>query len=241
MLKYLLMLGIFMSIGVALNAQISEGGLPIALQKVTTTGVAPFQYSPSVYTLSKPNIVAAKNEDSANDSKGAYRVGLNVPVSISMNNTGTWSLLPNGTKVWRLIISGKGALALGLYFSEAVHIPAGGKLFAYNENGKQILGAYTSATDDFQAMEMVQGENLYLEYSAPTWVQETPVFTINEVVYFYRGVEEHLNAFTTGGSVHTKAGTCEVDVACSEGNNWANQINSVVHYTFNDSVSTIVC
>jgi|GEM_PF-1561256 len=241
MLKYLLMLGSFMSLGTALNAQISEGGLPIGLQKVTTVGVPPFQYSPSVYTISKPNISAAKNEDALNDSKGAYRVGLNVPVSITMNNTGTWTLLPNGTKVWRLVISGKGALALGLYFSEAVQIPAGGKLFATNENGKQVLGAYSSATDDFQAMEMVQGENLYLEYSAPTWVQETPVFNINEVVYFYRGVEEHVSAFISNELVHTKAGTCEVDVACTEGNNWANQIKSVVHYTFNNGSSTFVC
>lgn len=241
MLKYLLMLGSFLSLGTALNAQISEGGLPIGLQKVTTVGVPPFQYSPSVYTLSKPNISTAKNEDALNDSKGAYRVGLNVPVSITMNNTGTWTLLPNGTKVWRLVISGKGALALGLYFSEAVQIPAGGKLFAYNENGKQVLGAYSSATDDFQAMEMVQGENLYLEYNAPTWVQETPVFNINEVVYFYRGVEEHVSAFIATELVHTKAGTCEVDVACTEGNNWANQIKSVVHYTFNNGSSTFVC
>ncbi len=241
MLKYLLMLGTFVSLCVALNAQVSEGGLPIGLQKVTTTGIAPFQYAPSVYMLSKPNVIAAKNEDAANDSKGAYRVGLNVPVSITMNNSGTWTLLPDGTKVWRLIISGKGALALGLYFSEAVQIPAGGKLFAYNENGKQVLGAYTSATDDFQAMEMVQGENLYLEYSAPAWVQEIPVFRVNEVVYFYRGVEEHVDAFINNEIVHEKAGTCEVDVACSEGNNWANQIKSVVHYTFNDGSSTFVC
>ena len=214
----------FMSLGAALNAQVSEGGLPIGLQKVRTTGVAPFQYAPSVYVIGKPNIVAAKNEDSANDSKGAYRVGLNVPVSITMNNSGSWTLLPDGTKVWRLIISGKDALALGLYFQEAVQIPAGGKLFAYNENGLQVLGAYSSSTDDFQAMEMVQGEKLYLEYSAPAWVQDLPVFTISEVVYFYRGVEEHVDAFIKDEIVHEKAGTCEVDVACSEGNNWANQI-----------------
>ncbi len=241
MLKYLLMLGIFLSLGAALNAQISEGGLPIGLQKVTANGVAPFQYAPSVYILSKPNIAAAKNEDAVNDSKGAYRVGLNVPVSITMNNSGGWTLLPDGTKVWRLVISGKGALALGLYFSEAVQIPAGGKLFAYNANGKQVLGAYSSATDDFQAMEMVQGEDMYLEYSAPAWVQETPVFAIQEVVYFYRGVEEHVNAFIPGEQTSEKAGSCEVDVACYEGNNWANQIRSVVHYTFNDGTGTYVC
>lgn len=242
MLKYLLMLGIILSVGKALNAQISEGGLPIGLQKVTTTGILPFQYSPSVYSLSKPNLVIAKNEDSANDSKGAYRVGLNIPVSISMSNSGSWTLLADGTKVWRLVISAKDALALGLYFSDAVQIPAGGKLFAYNENGKQILGAYSSATDGFEAMEMVQGEKLYLEYSAPSWVQESPVFNIKEVVYFYRGVEEHVNAFgTTESSIHQKAASCEVDVACSEGANWANQIKSVVHYTFNDGSSTYVC
>lgn len=241
MLKYLLMLGIFMSLGTALNAQISEGGLPIGLQKVAANGIAPFQYAPSVYILSKPNVASAKSEDAANDSKGAYRVGLNVPVSISMNNSGSWTLLPDGTKVWRLVISGKDALALGLYFSEAVQIPAGGKLFAYNANGRQVLGAYTSATDDFQAMEMVQGEDMYLEYSAPAWVRETPVFTINEVVYFYRGVEEHVNAFIGTEDAHEKAGTCEVDVACSEGSSWANQIRSVVHYTFNDGTGTYVC
>ena len=240
MLKYLLMLGIFLSFNTALNAQVSEGGLPIGLQKVTTTGIAPFQYDPTVYSVSKPNIAAARNEDAANDSKGAYRVGLNVPVSITMNNSGTWTLLPNGTKVWRLIISGKDAQALGLYFSEAVQIPAGGKLFAYNENGLQVLGAYTSATDYFQAMEMVQGEKLYLEYSAPAWVQETPAFSISEVVYFYRGVEEHINAFA-GNEIPEKAASCEVDVACSEGNSWANQIKSVVHYTFNINSSTYVC
>ncbi len=241
MLKYLLMLGIFLSLGTALNAQVSEGGIPVGLQKVATSGVAPFQYAPAVYVLGKPNVIAAKNEDAANDSKGAYRVGLNVPVSISMTNSGSWTLLPDGTKVWRLVISGKGALALGLYFSEAVQIPAGGKLFAYNENGRQILGAYTSATDDFQAMEMVQGENMYLEYSSPSWVQEPPVFSINEVVYFYRGVEEHVDAFVSPEQSHEKAGNCEVDVACSEGNTWTNQIKSVVHYTFNDGTGTYVC
>ncbi|MNV08783.1 Protease 1 precursor [compost metagenome] len=240
MLKYLLMLGMFLSLSKALNAQISEGGRPIGLKKISTTDIRPFQYTPATYQLAKPNIAAAKSEDLANDSKGAYRVGLNIPVSITMSNSGSWTSLPDGTKVWRLIISSKDAQALGLYFSETVQIPAGGKLFAYNTNGRQILGAYTSATDDFQAMEMVQGDQLYLEYSAPAWVQELPVFNINEVVYFYRGVEDHVNEFV-GEDALEKAESCQVDVACSEGNSWANQIKSVVHYTFNDGTGTYVC
>ncbi|AEA43584.1 GEVED domain-containing protein [Fluviicola taffensis] len=242
MLKIVFILSTILCFVNVLKAQVSEGGIPISLQKINATSNSPFTYSQAIYTLSKPNIVAAKNDDALNDSKGAYRVGLNLPVSITMTNSGTWSLLPDGTKVWRLIISGKDAMALGLYFSESVQIPAGGKLFAYNENGKQILGSYTSSTDDFQAMEMVQGEKMYLEYSAPSWVQETPVFNINEVVYFYRGVEEHVGAFSSKSSANQeKAANCQVDVACTEGNNWANQIKSVVHYTFNDGTGTYVC
>lgn len=234
------MLGIFLSLSKALNAQISEGGRPLGLKKIPVSGSSPFQYAPTSLLLAKPNIAAAKSEDLANDSKGPYRVGLNIPVSINMSNSGSWTLLPDGTKVWRLIISSKDARALGLYFSEEVQIPAGGTLFAYNANGRQILGAYTSASDDFQAMEMVQGDQLYLEYSAPAWVQELPVFHINEVVYFYRGVEDHVSVFADAAS-QEKASSCEVDVACSEGNNWANQIRSVVHYTFNDGTGTYVC
>lgn len=240
MLKYLLMLGMLLPLSKALNAQISEGGRPIGLKKIQASAAAPFQYAPTTLLLAKPNIAAAKSEDLANDSKGPYRVGLNIPVSINLSNSGSWTVLADGTKVWRLIISSKGARALGLYFSEEVQIPAGGTLFAYNANGRQILGAYTSATDDFQAMEMVQGDQLYLEYSAPAWVQELPVFNINEVVYFYRGVEDHVAVFADAAS-QEKASSCEVDVACSEGNNWANQIRSVVHYTFNDGTGTYVC
>lgn len=221
-------------------AQISEGGLPLSFRKVMTTQNSPFKASFQEISMTKPNVVALKSEDALNDTKGAYRVGINLPVSYNTLNAGTWMQLADGTKVWRLKIKSKDAMALGLYFSEKVQIPAGAKLFAYNSNGKQVLGAYTSATEQFQAMEMVQGEELTLEYNAASWVTQQPVIQINEVVYFYRGVEEHVNQFSSEIATE-KAQSCEVDVACSEGTNWQNQIKSVVHYTFNDGTGTYVC
>ncbi len=221
-------------------AQISEGGLPLSFGKVMTTQNSPFKASFQEISMTKPNVVALKSEDALNDTKGAYRVGVNLPVSYNTLNSGTWMQLADGTKVWRLKIKSKDAMALGLYFSEKVQIPAGAKLFAYNSNRKQLLGAYTSATEQFQAMEMVQGEELTLEYNAASWVTQQPVIQINEVVYFYRGVEEHVNQFSSE-IASEKAQSCEVDVACSEGTNWQNQIKSVVHYTFNDGTGTYVC
>lgn len=220
-------------------SQISEGGKPLSVQKLIAPKRKTFNYSPQEIYLPTPNIQNAKLEDTQIDPTGPYRVGLLLPVSISMNTNGTWETLADGTRVWRLILVGKKAMALGLYFDSEVLIPVGAKLFATNENGKQILGAYSSETDGFQAMEMVQGEKIYLEYQQAAWVTEQPVFHINEVSYFYRGVEDHVSVYSEMDDL--KAENCEVDVACSEGANWANQIKSVVHYTFNQNSSTYVC
>lgn len=222
------------------SAQISEGGKPWSFQKFTSTEINVFHAYFQEVSLVKPNLEPIKAEDLQNDAKGPYRVGINLPVAYSPLNAGTWMELPNGNKVWRLKIKIKDALALGLYFTKDVQIPAGGKLYAYNANSHQVLGAYTASTPAFQALEMVEGESLTLEYDAPSWVTEMPVISIQEVVYFYRGVEEHIAAFS-GNNSSEKAQSCEVDVACSEGTAWTNQINSVVHYTFNDGTGTYVC
>jgi PKD repeat protein len=231
------LLGIFLSIHGF--SQISEGGLPLSFKKHSFTEINPLNTGVQIMELVSPNLTQIKIEDANNDAKGAYRVGINLPVNYTPSNSGTWTQLADGTKVWRLKIRSKQALALGLYFSENVQIPAGGKLFAYNTTGKQVLGAYTSATEQFQAMEMVQGEELTLEYNAASWVSELPIIHISEVVYFYRGVEEHVDIYAENPAA--KAQSCEVDVACSEGTNWTNQIKSVVHYTFNDGTGTYVC
>ncbi|MFN6077433.1 MAG: GEVED domain-containing protein [Fluviicola sp.] len=218
-------------------AQESIGGRPFSFaQSMNGNSILP---EAAIVTVTKPNLTSIHAEDAINDSKMAYRVGLNLPVSITASNSGTWTTLLDGTRIWRLKIASKDAKALGLYFNSTVEIPVGAKLFAYNKNQKQILGAYTANSEKFEAMEMVQGDELTLEYIASPGTVGTPLISIKEVVYFYRGVEDHTSQFE---SVSTeKAESCEVDVACSEGASWQNQIKSVVHYTFTQSGNTYVC
>lgn len=241
MKKKLLSLGAVVFCAMMAFGQISEGGKPLSKQKTIVGKENAFSKSYETKKLLKPNLALVQQEDAANDSKGkAYRVGINIPVNINPANAGTWMKLADGSSVWRLSIEVKDAMALGLYFSEDVVIPAGGKLFAYNNNGEQILGAYTSTTPTFQAMEMVEGEKLHLEYHAASWVKQQPTIAIHEVVYFYRGVEDHVSIFSDK-YLQAKAESCQVDVACSEGTGWTSQINSVVHYTFSTGGGTAVC
>ena len=217
-------------------AQISEGGLPTSFN-LNAKLVKPV----ATYQLDQPNLEHLYSEDAENDLLGrAYRVGQLIQTNLSPSNSGTWTTLPDGGKLWQLSILCEDAKALGLYFSQEVVLPVGAKLFAYNDNKKQVLGAYTAATPRFQAIQMLQGEKVTLEYFAPAHILTLPNIHISEVSYFYRGVDDFVNAFRTGFS--TKAQSCQVDVACvPESNGWADQIRSVVHYTFNQGGSTFVC
>ncbi len=65
-------------------------------------------------------------------------------VDINFVNSGTMTILPDGSKIWRLQIAMRGAKALGLYYDK-FKLPLGVKYFLFNENRQQVLGAYNLA------------------------------------------------------------------------------------------------
>ena len=224
-------------------AQISEGGLPTSFAKVVFPESSIYDQTYQVHQLTKPDIDLAIVEDEENDGKGKpYRIGINIPVSYSINNSGTWLDLPNGDKIWRLGIRIPEAKALTLYFGAPVQIPYGGKLHAYNQRHSQYVGAYTANTPTFQAMEMVEGDFITLEYYMPYGSTTLPVIEINEVAYYYRGVEGRVAGFSDAPEITDERlhGSCQVDAMCSESTGMTNQRASTVHYSFVDG-GTFVC
>ena len=224
-------------------AQISEGGLPASFKKTVSGTIIDTKIDYQEIILATPNSALIASEDLEASSKGdPYRIAVLQQVSLSITNAGTWKTLPNGDKIWRLAIRIPQAKALSLYFSTAIAIPEGGKLHAYNGSHSQFVGAYTSKTPSFYAMEMIEGEVLTLEYFMPYGTTQLPTIEIENVAYYYRGVEGHVAAFREAPSVYTKSHqSCEVDVACSEIAGWENQRDAVVQYNFSTSSGTFVC
>lgn len=238
MKKYLLYAGAVLLGVTTLKAQVSEGGIPVSFKKSWNS----FQVNHQVVSLQAPDTEQLSIEDQQEDLKSKpYRVGVIIPVNLNPENSGTWYELEDGSQVWRLSITAENAKALGLYFSKDIQLPTGAELFVYNKNKKQILGAYTSNTPTFRAMEMVQGDLLTIEYFAPKGTYLRPEIAIGEVAYFYRGVQDHVGVYSDN-NFSLKAASCQVDVACTpERNGWEDQINSVVHYSFNQGGSVFVC
>ena len=159
------------------HSQVSEGGVPTTF-KLKKQGT-PLNKNYLIEEFNQPDMAAIASQDFDASVKGKpYRVARNIPVNLSIENSGTWSTLSNGDKIWRLGIKIPGAKALSLYFDETVSIPENGKLHAYNFSHSQYIGAYTSNTPGFMAMEMVEGEVLTLEYYMPKMSQNFLLSTL---------------------------------------------------------------
>ncbi len=221
--------------------QISDGGMPYSfiLKKHQT----PIAESYVINKIDIPDLELIAYEDQTADRHGKpYRIAVNLDVNYDIKNSGTWTILPNGDKIWRLGIQAAEAKALGLYLSDKLFIPEGGELHIYNSSHSQYIGAFTSETDNFTAFEMIQGDQATLEYFMPSRHQVLPIINIHKVAYFYRGVGERMLAFKNARPVDTdRAASCQVDVKCSEINGWEEQRDAVVKYTFMIGTGTFQC
>lgn len=225
-------------------SQISKGGMPYSF---TNEYNANLKRQPELVSIQTPDLNSLKQEDERAAEKGdPFRVAVNLNLGLDVYSNGTWETLPNGDRIWRMAIHADGAQALGLYFEESIWLPDGSTLFMYNKNKKQVIGAFTADLNNdvntIYATEMLQGDEMYLEYYAPSYVQAEPRIMMSELVFFYRGVENHVQYFKSKGENDVeKADGCQVNVACSEANAWQDQVDAVVHYTFSDGGGTYVC
>ena len=218
------------------TAQISEGGLPPSfgytnLLKSGSSAVdIPVTFS----------VEDLKTVDAWNVSQGApLKVATLIPVQLSIENSGNWILLPGGEQIWQLKIQAKDAIAINLYYND-FYIPEGGKLFIYNADHTQIIGAYTHETHPKGgrfATEFVAGDDIILEYLAPDSGEKARI-SIEEVGYGYNHLSVVLTPRATGEGA---SGSCNVNINCSEGNDWQDEKNGVCQLVMKNGSSTYIC
>ncbi len=202
------------------NAQVSRGGKPYSY-----SADLPEVITKTIPSLSQENL---RKEDEQREKQGLpLRVGIISSTDYSLNNTGTWSTLSNGDRVWRLKIDAQGALATSLYYQD-FHLPEGATLFVYNEDHSQLIGSYTSANNQeggLFATEILKGNACIVEYYEPGSVKGKGHFTISGVNNIYNDrIPEGRN---TQQKDFGDAGSCNVNVNCPEGANWQNQKRAV--------------
>jgi hypothetical protein len=168
-----------------LRAQIPVGGTPPSLQPTQSRYFAdkplPRQALPTL------DIRRILEEDAQGPD---VRFAAPIRVDYSLETSGQWTELPNGDRVWRLNVYSRGAKAL-LVFYRDFYLPPGAQLFMYSPDGRQVIGAYTSADnpEDGRFMTgLLYGDAALIEYLEPAAVRGQGHFRIDRIDHAYKPV-----------------------------------------------------
>lgn len=167
-------------------------------------------------------------EDLINDQTkdSPWRFGYKYETDFSLDNSGTWTTLSNGNRLWQLKLVCTGAMTINLIF-ENLSIPEGAYIYLYDTEKTNRVGAYTSRNNTGEKIlgtELVHGDKIIVEYVEPAAVAGQGTFTIANVVHGYRSLnivqDDLIKAFESSDD-------CNVDVNCTLGDGWENEIRSV--------------
>jgi hypothetical protein len=168
-------------------------------------------------------------EDAARDADGLpWRYAIPEAVSLTPARDGRWERLPDGARRWSLEVSSPGAASLNLGFP-VYWLPAGATLVVRDAPGR--LPALVFDVDDNADhgelwTPILPADALLVELNVPANVTTEPLLELGFINSGYRSF---------GQSPDAKAGTCKVDVVCSEGDDWRAEIASVGLISVNGS------
>lgn len=175
--------------------------------------------SPSTVVLGPLDLFDVVQEDMLNDKDKSqpYRYGIERFVNLNMWEHGHWTELPDGGKIWQLVIHSPEAINLSVNFDN-FYLPAGSKLQLYSEDRSDITNTFTSlqnhATNQLGTW-FIEGDTVWIEYYQPEAVQEMPNLEVYSIIHGYR--LGRVNAFLDGEWGFNDSGACHYDVNCSIG------------------------
>ncbi|MFT4722682.1 MAG: hypothetical protein ACI897_000760 [Flavobacteriales bacterium] len=145
--------------------------------------------------------------------------------NLTLQNSGTYYTFENGDRVWRLKITAREAQALNFLYDH-FYLATNSILHIYSADKSMVLGGFTSANNkssELFASGNILGESVVLELFEPLSDYGQNRISIEKIGYVYRNAFAEVNGEFRGGS-----GSCEVNVACSEGDSWTDEEKGVV-------------
>lgn len=207
-------------------AQVQRGGVPVSwnLEEVVDD-------NHSFISLPEIDVEALLLEDALNDDQKhvSQRFAYAHSVALDLDNSGRWTNLQNGDRIWQLAIYGEGASSLSVTFSD-FFLPKGSVMYIYTPDRSEIIGAFTSAnnknTGVFSSVP-IHGEEIIIEYYEPFSRRNDGRLTLRTIAQAYRGME-------TSYRDSNPSSSCHVNARCPENSRWFEASSSTVLLTLGD-------
>ena len=172
--------------------------------------------------VEKPDLTQVIAEDEENDSQQKMmRFGVILPIYKNFFDIAEKTQTTEGT-IWTLSVESKDAQAL-IFYSDNFNLPRSGKLFLYNPEKTKILGAFTHRNNNESntfATEYIEGDKIIIEYFQASNETQQPQIELTEIGYAYRGITKLSDEYRSSGN-------CNVNVNCSEGDEFRDQQRGV--------------
>lgn len=188
--------------------------------------------------LPAPDLEQVRAEDELRDKNGQYyRIGVAMYTNITPQNSGVWTTMPNGDRVWEMKVKSAGAEALSFLF-EVFKVYDNTTLEIRDKSG--VLRHRPMTKDDVldhfrQNAALCFGDEFLLTLTEPVGSRASEIM-IDRVMYNYR---------STGNPMIQKINeseTCEVNVNCSPvGDTWQDEKRGVARIYVVDGASAGWC
>jgi len=204
-MKKNLLLYLFLCFSVTLSAQITNEGTPKSWNSNRVSNLEAIK-------MPAFNLEQLQAEDAVNDKKGdaPWRFGKEFIVNYTLENSGKWTTLENGDRIWQIRFQSDNAVTLNFLF-EDFYLPRGGSIYLYNNDKTDLLGAYTHVENNSErtlGTWLVDGEDVWIEYYEPAKVAGQGILQIGKVVHGYRTQSQFNNRGLND------SGNCNHDVDC---------------------------
>jgi V8-like Glu-specific endopeptidase len=171
--------------------------------------------------LSKVEISQLLVEDDAEKELGLpFRFGKDIDVDLGLKNSGQWEDVKGG-RIWKIKITSENAYSINLIFDN-FRLSNEAELYIYNEDETMIIGPILSKNNNKSevfATDLIQGQSIILELFEPAFSKGESKLHISKVIHGY------VDMFYKSG--FGDSGSCNIDVNCSQGNNWHDESDAV--------------
>ncbi len=229
----LLLAGFCLAFIIPIQAQISQGGKPMAQARALSLENVP------VAQLSTFDLESVLLEDDEDEKAGNYpKIGRIRSVDVTPQEFGEWTELDEGGRLWRAGVKSRDALGLSVQF-EDFSLPQGAKLFIYSADYKHVIGSFTSFNNHESGIfstQLIPADEVIIEYFEPEGVQVQP-FRISGILHAYRMVPGAESISREFGD----SDPCQVNINCSEGNNWQDEKRGVARILVFEGASAGWC
>ncbi|MDP7027647.1 MAG: dockerin type I domain-containing protein [Candidatus Marinimicrobia bacterium] len=198
--------GLFAVINTFEDSFTRKNNIDIPFQSITMQGV---------------DVDALIREDKENLGNGIpKRYATSFDVDLGIDNSGTWEVMDDGSKIWRLGIYSQGAFGMKVLF-DAYLLPEEAELYVFSKNEDMSIGPYThkqNHADGTFGIPLVKSDHIVVEYYQPANIKVTPQININKVLHAYIDIHGFYDI--------TEDRNCGENVACSS--TFDDQENSVI-------------